>query len=237
MIRKILPHKFKVRIKILQRRINDHKAGTKFAQAVQTEQLFNYLIATTQIIRQSEFHENKIENIRIGCKYVEDILIDSGETFSFWKTIGDPSPERGFKVGRNLIAGKLQSDYGGGLCQLAGIIYITALKSGLAITERYNHSVDIYEEHERFTPLGADASVVYGFKDLRMLNPHPFAVRFRFRIENNQLHCRLQSTNPIEERHIEFICRRNNNLAYVDTLSNNLLLSTSTYSKHTISTH
>jgi len=61
----------------------------------------------------------------------------------------------------------LALDYGGGLCQLSGIIYHAVLEAGLEILERHPHSLDIYTATTRYTPLGSDAAVVYGHKDLR----------------------------------------------------------------------
>jgi len=44
-------------------------------------------------------------------------------------------------------------------------LYFTALKM---IVERYNHSV--YGEATKYVPLGQDAAIFYGFKDLKFKN-------------------------------------------------------------------
>jgi hypothetical protein len=49
-------------------------------------------------------------------------------------------------------------------------VYHIGIIAGLDIIERYNHSVDIYTDDTRFAPLGTDATVVYGYKDLRIRN-------------------------------------------------------------------
>ena len=89
------------------------------------------------------------------------------------------------------------ADYGGGLCQLAGIVYHLALIAGLTVRERHNHSVDIYAEDERFAPLGSDATVVYGYKDLRIQNNYDFPIRFGFTLDDRSLSCSLESGQAI----------------------------------------
>ncbi len=76
--------------------------------------------------------------------------------------------------------------HGGGLCQLSSLVYHLGLLGGLSVLERHPRSLDIYREEERFTPLGADATVVWRFKDLRLHNPHPFPVALGFRVERSQ---------------------------------------------------
>ena len=86
-----------------------------------------------------------------------------------------------FLPGRSLLAGQVGPDYRGGLCQLSGRIYYASLMAGLEIPERHPHSRDIYDDQTRYAPLGADATVAYAFKDLRVLNNLPFPVCFRER--------------------------------------------------------
>ncbi|BES61111.1 VanW family protein [Dysgonomonas capnocytophagoides] len=228
-IKKLIPSSLRLRYKLIKRYTEDRNKGVIFASVRVTESPFEHSISETQEIRKSEYYQNKIDNIRLGTNLIERIIITSGETFSFWRAIGNPSPEKGFKMGRNLIDGKLKADYGGGLCQLSGIIYLCALKAGLSINERYNHTVDIYTEEERFTPLGADATVVYGYKDLRVVNPYPFDIRFEFEIQDGYMSCNLLSTKPITERTVEFRRKKYLNRVVVETFSDNKYLNTSEY--------
>ncbi|HTP30232.1 MAG TPA: VanW family protein, partial [Anaeromyxobacteraceae bacterium] len=47
--------------------------------------------------------------------------------------------------------------------------------------ERHSHSIDLYTDSTRFAPLGADATVAYGRKDLRFENTLTGLVSFGFR--------------------------------------------------------
>ena len=124
-------------------------------------------------------------------------------------------------------------DYGGGLCQLSSIIYHLSIIAGMSIVERHNHSVDIYNDEDRFTPLGADATVAYGYKDLRVKNEYSFPVRFNFEIINDNLIGSVCSTQYIEKRDIVF--NKDMQEAYVKVSTNvilpgkSILLGVSTY--------
>lgn len=206
MIRKIVPAKVLLLLKLLFRSYSDYTDGLqkKFAKVYKQRPELPHFIETRQFIRKAAFYENKIHNIKLAVSKIESVIIMPEEVFSFWNIVGKPSESKGYKKGRNLVSGKLKEDFGGGLCQLSGIIYHTALKAGLTILERYNHSLDIYKEEERFTPLGADATIVFGYKDLRILNDTKNELYFCFQINSDELICRLHSSDFIEECRLEF---------------------------------
>ncbi|MCT0207551.1 VanW family protein [Synechococcus sp. CS-1332] len=162
-------------------------------------------VGLTQPIMPSDFFENKITNITRGAALLDDGLIGANRTWSFWHRVSRPNAANGFLPGRNIVKGKLVALSGGGLCQLSSMVYHLALLGGLTVLERHSHSLDIYEEDQRFTPLGADATVVWGFKDLRLHNPHPFPVAFGFRVERNRLIGELLSDSNLTARHVEFV--------------------------------
>ncbi|SHF88382.1 VanW family protein [Dysgonomonas macrotermitis] len=228
-LRKLIPKYLRLEYKLRKRKATDKKSGICFAVAHASEYTPPFSIEVTQPIRQSSHYENKIDNIRLGADFIENYIIGQNETLSFWEAIGNPSSQRGFKVGRNLIEGKLQADYGGGLCQLSGLIYICALKAGMNITERHNHTVDIYTEEERFTPLGSDATIVYGYKDLRVANPYPFDVRFEFEIKDSRIICKLLSEQQIKERTLEFRRNKIQDKIHVETFADGIYIGDSLY--------
>ncbi len=226
----IVPQPIRLRIRILQRFYSDRKRKTLFARKKNAE-TFPFVIEEKQIIKPSAFFQNKIDNLQIGASYINDIIIEENKIFSFWKLIGKPTKKKGFKEGRNLKDGKISSDIGGGLCQLSGIIYFTALRAGLEIVERYNHTIDIYKEEERFAPLGSDATIVYGYKDLRIKNPYPFPVKFIIDTENQYISCKLLSLNRIIPKEITFIKKAIDNVVMVNTLIENNIIAQSFYTK------
>lgn len=194
-------------IRLLQRRVSDFRQGrsqqfarpgTSQAYALQTA------LSLSQPIRPTATLQNKLDNIRLAGARIEPVIVLPGQMFSFWHIVGPPTRGRGFKRSRNIVGGQLSEAIGGGLCQVSGILYHLALLAGLDIDERHPHSVDIYREDERHTPLGADATVVYGYKDLRFCNNFSTPLQFRFDIDDERLVCHLMTNKPLVARVLEF---------------------------------
>lgn len=174
----------------------------RFAAKRKNEICYNSVISISQEIKPSETFENKIFNLSLASKKINEYCIMPNEIFSFWKIIGNPNSE--FKKGRTLLNGQIKEDVGGGICQVSGIIYNVSLIAGLQIIERYNHSVDIYTEETRFAPLGFDATVVFGYKDLRIKNNFSFPIKFEIEVYENQIKVDLLSTQKIKEIKLSF---------------------------------
>ena len=161
-------------------------------------------IELKQQIMPSALFENKLANMRNAARLLNHTGIEPGGLWSFWRSVGAPTLANGFVVGRNLVDGKLTTQVGGGICQPSSLMYHLALLSGLAIVERHPHSIDIYEEKDRFTPLGADATVVWGFKDLRMTNPHGVRVVFECFVEGHAIIGRVHASQALPRYDVEF---------------------------------
>ncbi|MBM5822804.1 MAG: vancomycin resistance protein [Cyanobacteria bacterium K_Offshore_surface_m2_011] len=187
-------------------------------------------IGLIQPIVPSDFFENKRANIRRGAALLDRGLVGAGKAWSFWHRVGRPGAANGFQPGRNIVGGRLVALSGGGLCQLSSMVYHLALLGGLTVLERHPHSLDIYEEDQRFTPLGADATVVWGFKDLRLHNPHPFPVAFGFRVEPNRLIGELRSDTVLKACTVDFVrVSLESPWVQVDTIVDRHLLDSTVY--------
>jgi vancomycin resistance protein YoaR len=109
---------------------------------------------------------NRQQNVRKATEYVSNVLLAPGEEYNFIKEIGPRTPERGFLTAPGIVGpGKLEDVYGGGICQVSTTVFNAALKAGLKITERRNHS--IYIDHY---PKGRDATVSDVSPNLRFVN-------------------------------------------------------------------
>lgn len=206
LIRKWIPAEYRLRTKLILNRwqARKHLSPLGWAQVTSIQIDTPAPIKICQQIKTTERSENKIHNMKLAIGCLEKAALFPNQAFSFWHCVGRPLASRGYQSGRNLINGILTEDVGGGLCQLAGIIYHTALVAGLDVLERHSHSVDIYREEERYTPLGADATVVYGYKDLKLINPHSFTVQLSFKLEPDQLSCLILSESRLPKNKIEF---------------------------------
>ncbi len=112
--------------------------------------------------------ENTIYNVKLASRMINGILVKPQEIFSFNKYVGPAEKEDGFKESTIIANGKFEDGYGGGICQVSSTLYNTALFANLQIVERYNHS--IYGDATKYVPLGRDAAIFYGYKDLKFKN-------------------------------------------------------------------
>ena len=139
----------------------------------------------------------KLINIKLAIAQLEGVPVPSGGMLSFWELVGQPSANRGYQSGRNIINGQLSTGYGGGLCQLSSAMYELALKAGLIVKERHAHSTNVYTPQTTYTPLGLDATLSYGYKDLRLQNPWPYSFHFSFELGPDWLRVSLCAPEPM----------------------------------------
>ncbi|PKP59956.1 hypothetical protein CVT91_05875 [Candidatus Atribacteria bacterium HGW-Atribacteria-1] len=118
--------------------------------------------------------ENTIYNIRLSSEVINGILVKPQEIFSFNKYVGPAEKADGYKESTIIANGVFVNGYGGGICQVSSTLYNASLLANLPIVERYNHSV--YGEATKYVPLGQDAAIFYGFKDLRFKNNSDHAI-------------------------------------------------------------
>jgi vancomycin resistance protein VanW len=203
----------------------------KFATKRKRDINFNSAISLSQEIKPSESFENKIFNLSLASKKISEYYIMPNEIFSFWRIIGNPN--YGFKKGRTILNGQIKEEVGGGICQVSGIVYNISLIAGLQILERYNHSVDIYTKETRFAPLGLDATVVFGYKDLRFKNNYSFPIKFEIEINENKIRLDLLSTQNIKKVELFFESEFDDDFILVNVLNENRkLLNSSKYRKN-----
>jgi len=117
------------------------------------------------------YQYNKITNLEVATKKLNGIVIQPGETFSYWRLIGKPTRKKGYMDGMVLFYGGFKSGIGGGLCQLSNLIYWMTLHTPLQVTERHRHSYDVFPDSNRTQPFGSGATCAYNYLDLRIYNP------------------------------------------------------------------
>ncbi len=205
--RNILPNELKLSVRLVRRSIADLINGYafNFAREGESSTTFAHKLSKTQEIKKIAGVEEKIYNLTKAATLIQAIEVRPGEVFSFWKTVGIPTEGRGFKKGRTIVNGQVSESIGGGLCQLSGLIYYLSLEADLTVLERHNHSLDLYNDETRFAPLGSDAAVVYGYKDLRILNRSNSRIKFSFQVSDDKVEASLLSENPIPTKSVSFV--------------------------------
>ncbi len=117
-----------------------------------------------------QLQHNKIINLKIAISKLNGVIINPGETFSYWRLIGKPAAKKGYKNGMVLFYGGFKAGVGGGLCQLSNLIYWMTLHTPLTVTERHRHSYDVFPDSNRTQPFGSGATCSYNYMDLQILN-------------------------------------------------------------------
>jgi vancomycin resistance protein VanW len=223
-MKQLIPTGARVKLRAFQRYLADLNSGqlndfVQFDASTQVQNsTFQPRVTVTQALLKTHYSENKRHNLKLAIQRIENILIQPDQIFSFWHLVGKPNAAKGYLEGRAIINNQLQIDFGGGLCQLSGMIYLLALRAKLKVLERHPHSKDIYTEETRFTPLGSDATIVYGYKDLRVCNCLPLPLCFRFLIEEHQISAYLCTEQPIDIFEIEFKVKDLETTKMVDTI-------------------
>lgn len=108
---------------------------------------------------------NRSFNISLAAKKINGTFIESGEAFSFNKTVGPRTEKNGFKPAKIIVGGKFDDGIGGGVCQVSTTVYNAAVFAGLKIKEYHPHSLSV-----SYVEPSADAMVSYGYADLKVVN-------------------------------------------------------------------
>jgi len=157
--------------------------------------------------------QNKKVNLGLAIEGLRGIVIRPGQVFSVWQGVGKPSARRGFLPGLGIQAGRAVASVGGGLCQLSNALHWLALHADLKVIERHHHSLDLFPDDHRRIPFGTGATLLYNYKDLRLLNTSPITYQFDFELNDQELIVTLRASEPpphsyeVLERDHEFLER------------------------------
>lgn len=144
--------------------------------------------------------EQKITNLKKASEHLNGLIIQPGEIFSFWESIGEPSYGRGFVNGMLLSNGKVLEGAGGGLCQMANLLMWLFLHVPVEIVERYHHSLDVFPDSGRTIPFGSGATVMYNFIDLQIKNTLPVPLQLSVWEDGKYLKGRILSPRPLASK-------------------------------------
>jgi len=118
-----------------------------------------------------DLQENKAVNLSIAAPLVTNILIQPGETFSFWNLVGKPSSKKGYLDGLTIANGDTREGLGGGMCQFTNLIHWMVLHTPMEIVEHHHHDgLDLFPDFNRQIPFGTGTSIVYNYLDYRFRN-------------------------------------------------------------------
>ncbi len=126
--------------------------------------------------------QNRTQNVLLAAKSVNDILVRTGEVFSFNDVVGLRLAKFGYKEAPVYLNGVLVPDWGGGVCQVSSTLYNAVLLADLAIEERTAHF-----RPPGYVPLGQDATVADNQLDFKFKNSSLHNIYITGEIFGNQL--------------------------------------------------
>lgn len=125
-------------------------------------------------------------NVEKAIFMVNGLIIKDGEEFSYNKTLGKRTREKGYVDGPVYANGKIKNDLAGGICMVSSAIYEGVLKSGFEIKERHNHGfMPAYVEK------GLDAAVVYDSMDFIFKNNSKTPIKLVFELNGKKLNFKI----------------------------------------------
>jgi vancomycin resistance protein YoaR len=108
---------------------------------------------------------NRTHNILLSTKAIDHVVVGSGEVFSFNKTVGPRTRQRGYRPAPVIVRGEYSEGIGGGICQTSSTLFNSVDQAGLRIIQRVSHSKEV-----TYVPPGRDATVSWGGPDFQFQN-------------------------------------------------------------------
>ena len=105
-----------------------------------------------------------------------------GQEISVSDTIKPRTTANGYKSAGAYLNGRTVPAIGGGICQVSSTVYNAVKNAGLTVLERHPHSMPVH-----YLPLGLDAAISAGSKDLRFRNDYSAPVILQAYTEGKNL--------------------------------------------------
>lgn len=194
---------------VLFHRTKRHLKNYMSAHAsIKKDEFFTSVLCRHQSLLMKKLGDNnehlqrqKITNLRVAAEKISGIVIQPGETFSYWNAVGEASKKRGFEKGMLLSKGKVVEGVGGGLCQLSNLLYWMFLHGPFQIKERYHHSYDVFPDSGRVLPFGSGATVFYNYVDLVVKNISDKPIQIKLWLTDTHLKGQLVSESAFPEKY------------------------------------
>ncbi len=134
--------------------------------------------------KQTELNIGRMENLRVGCKYIAKTY-QPGEEFDFNETAGPYRKSRGYMPSPVLIDGGTVAGYGGGTCQVSTTLYNALLQipDGITILWRRPHGPG----GAKYAPHGVDAAVGAENLNLEFRNEYDFPIHLDCSVEGGAI--------------------------------------------------
>lgn len=137
----------------------------------------------------STYSDVRTHNLELAAAAVNGTIVRPGEIFSFNETVGERTTEKGYGAAPVYVGGRTENQTGGGVCQVASVIFYCTIKADLEVIERYEH---MYRPD--YVPLGMDATVYWGDLDYRFRNNMTHPIRIDASVSGGYVHVSFVGT-------------------------------------------
>lgn len=110
-------------------------------------------------------------NIKLAAAAINGTVLQPGEEFSFNKTVGQRTEEKGYGGAPAYNEGEVVTETGGGICQVSSTLYNAVFRSGLTTTYRRSHTFA-----PTYVTPGMDATVSWPGPDYQFINDSDHAI-------------------------------------------------------------
>jgi hypothetical protein len=138
----------------------------------------------------------RVINIKRASSVIDGTILRPGATFSMNQVLGERTVEKGYVAAPQIVGSSFADSVGGGISQVATMLYNGAFFAGLELIEHQPHSLYI----ERY-PLGREATISWGGPELIFRNDWPAAVLIKLEAGMDSITVRFFSSKL--ERRVE----------------------------------
>ena len=142
----------------------------------------DFVLAGTCATGFSTSSSNRINNIEVAAGHLNNLLVMPGQEISVSDTIKPRTTANGYKSAGAYLNGRTVPAIGGGICQVSSTVYNAVKNAGHTVLERHPHSMPVH-----YLPLGLDAAISAGSKDLRFRNDYSAPVILQAYTEGKNL--------------------------------------------------
>jgi vancomycin resistance protein YoaR len=114
----------------------------------------------------------RASNLQIALKYLNNVIVMPGETFSYNKIVGETTSQKGYLPAATFKAGTVVQEIGGGICQTSSTLYYVSLLSNLEIVERHQHGLPV-----GYIKPSLDATVYGDVLDFKFKNNRTYPIK------------------------------------------------------------
>ena len=163
----------------------------------------SYMSSITENIKgiDIQLQENRKNNMARAGNAINGILVCPGEIFSFWKTVGNCVPAKGYSTALMERNGKLEKGRGGGVCLVASHIHNLVLGSPLDVCELHHHSDALFPDHKSHVPYEIGVSVAFNYIDYRFRNTSDQTIQLLIQPAPTSMFGEMRSEKPFPFRY------------------------------------